>query len=50
MVLCNFTDHEVSVTDAVMGQIPDGAEKLIANYADDMGQTLRPYEAKVYRY
>ena len=50
MVLCNFTDHEVSVTDAVMGQIPDGAEKLIANYADDMGQTLRPYEAKVYCY
>lgn len=50
MVLCNFTDHEVSVTDAVMEQIPDGAEKLIANYADDMGQTLRPYEAKVYRY
>ena len=50
MVLCNFTDHEVSVTDAVMEQIPDGAEKLISNYADDMGQTLRPYEAKVYRY
>lgn len=50
MVLCNFTDHEVSVTDAVMEQIPDGAEKMIANYADDMGQTLRPYEAKVYRY
>ena len=50
MVLCNFTDHEVSVTDAVMGQIPDGAEKLITNYADDRGQTLRPYEAKVYRY
>ena len=50
MVLCNFTDHKVSVTDAVMEQIPDGAEKLITNYADDMGQTLRPYEAKVYRY
>lgn len=50
MVLCNFADHEVSVTDAVMEQIPDGAEKLITNYADDMGQTLRPYEAKVYRY
>ena len=50
MVLCNFTDHEVSVTDAVMEQIPDGAEKLITNYADDMGRTLRPYEAKVYRY
>ena len=50
MVLCNFTDHEVSVTDAVMEQIPDGAEKLISNYADDMGQTLRPYEARVYRY
>ena len=50
MVLCNFTDHEVSVTDAVMEQIPDGAEKLISNYEDDMGQTLRPYEAKVYRY
>ena len=50
MVLCNFTDHEVSVTDAVMEQIADGAEKLITNYADDMGQTLRPYEAKVYRY
>lgn len=50
MVLCNFTDHEAAVTDAVMEQIPDGAEKLITNYADDMGQTLRPYEAKVYRY
>ena len=35
---------------AQMEQIPDGAEKLISNYADDMGQTLRPYEAKVYRY
>lgn len=50
MVLCNFTDHEAAVTDAVMEQIPDGAEKLITNYADDMGRTLRPYEAKVYRY
>ncbi len=49
MVICNFTDYEVTVSDAVMNQIPDQAEILIANYADDAGKVLRPYEAKVYR-
>lgn len=50
MVICNFTDHEVTVSEAVMDQIPDQSEVLIANYADDEGKVLRPYEAKVYRY
>ena len=49
MVICNFTDHEVTVSDAVMSQIPDQAEILIANYAEDAGKVLHPYEAKVYR-
>ena len=30
--------------------LPDQSEVLIANYADDEGKVLRPYEAKVYRY
>lgn len=49
MVICNFTDHEVTVSDAVMSQITDQAEVLIANYTEDAGKVLRPYEAKVYR-
>ena len=27
---------------------PDSATVLISNYDDDLGDTLRPYEAKVY--
>ena len=30
--------------------VPDGAKLLITNYADDAGETIRPYEAKVYQY
>lgn len=31
-------------------QIPVDAKLLISNYTDDMGDSLRPYEAKVYQY
>ncbi|MBC6383873.1 alpha-glucosidase [Lactiplantibacillus plantarum] len=31
-------------------QVPDNAELVINNYPDDKGNTLRPYEAKVYKY
>ena len=31
-------------------RIPADAEKLIGNYKDDAKKTLRPYEAKVYKY
>lgn len=30
--------------------VPETAKVLISNYADDQGNTLRPYEAKVYQY
>ncbi|MBS9334668.1 alpha-glucosidase [Fructobacillus sp. M1-13] len=30
-------------------QVPENAERLISNYKDDEGKTLRPFESKVYR-
>ncbi|WP_237202217.1 glycoside hydrolase family 13 protein [Rothia endophytica] len=45
LVIANFTDQELT-RDFGLGE---GLSKVISNYADDAGTTLRPYEAKVYR-
>lgn len=44
VVINNFTDKTVSHDFAV----PADATVLVANYATDLGATLRPYESKVY--
>lgn len=44
VVINNFTDKTVSRDFAV----PADATVLVANYATDLGATLRPYESKVY--
>lgn len=46
LVINNFTESEQSRDYGV----PANAEILISNYPDDQGTTLRPFEAKVYRY
>lgn len=46
LVICNFTDRQLTRT---FEQLDDSAELLISNYPDDAGETLRPYEGKVYR-
>lgn len=46
LVILNYTDQ-------VMERhymVPKTAKLLISNYSDDQGDTLRPYEAKVYQY
>ena len=50
MIMCNFTDHDVDASEDTFERIPADAEKLIGNYKDDAKKTLRPYEAKVYKY
>ena len=50
MIMCNFTDHDVDASEDTFERIPADAEKLIGNYKDDAKRTLRPYEAKVYKY
>ena len=50
MIMCNFTDHDVDASEDTLERIPADAEKLIGNYKDDAKKTLRPYEAKVYKY
>jgi len=47
LVICNFTAHD-QVRD--YDQLPSDAQRLIGNYADDQGATLRPYEAKIYQF
>jgi len=42
--MSNFTDQTVTRD---YGQA-EASERLIGNYADDQGTTLRPYETKVY--
>lgn len=48
LVIANFTDAEVErsyeLAEATSGEL------VISNYQDDAGKTLRPYEAKVYRF
>lgn len=46
LVILNYTDQSVERHYAV----PNTAKLLISNYSDDQGDTLRPYEAKVYQY
>lgn len=46
LVLLNYT-NDTHTRDYA---IPAGAKQIISNYADDEGQTLRPYEAKVYQF
>ena len=46
LVIANFTDHEVQRHYELAN---NNANLVISNYADDAGETLRPYEAKVYR-
>lgn len=45
LVISNFTDQTVTRDYDDQAQASD---KLIGNYADDQGTTLRPYETKVY--
>ncbi|QNV38361.1 glycoside hydrolase family 13 protein [Rothia terrae] len=46
LVIANFTDHDVERS----YELADGRQQLvISNYSDDAGDTLRPYEAKVYK-
>lgn len=44
LVICNFTAHEHLRS----YDFADEAQLLISNYPDDLGQELRPFEAKVY--
>lgn len=46
IVITNYTDQTLQRH----YDVPDGAKLLITNYADDAGETIRPYEAKVYQY
>lgn len=45
LVICNFTANELQRAYGSGSQY----ELLISNYSDDLGERLRPYEAKVYR-
>ena len=47
IVLCNFTDHDVTIPASVMAQIPEDAPIMISNYVGNMPAVLRPYEATV---
>lgn len=46
LVIANFTDKKLQRE----FDLPVGSTQVISNYVDDTGHTLRPYEAKVYRY
>jgi len=46
LVINNFTDQTLTRD----YHVAKNAEVLISNYADDQGNTLRPYESKVYRF
>jgi len=47
LVICNFTEKSQT---RHFDQLPTDAKLLISNYADDTGDELRPYEAKVYQF
>ncbi|KAA8370993.1 alpha-glucosidase [Leuconostoc carnosum] len=44
LVINNFTDQKLTRE----YHVTSDAELIISNYSDDQGETLRPYEAKVY--
>lgn len=47
LLIANFTDQQIERSYVQ----PDGEQTLLtSNYTDDEGETLRPYEAKVYLY
>lgn len=46
LIILNYTDMELNHD----YKIPKDAEILISNYKDEMRGTLRPYEAKVYKF
>lgn len=48
LVMCNFTDKEINVSDDTYDKLPQNAAVLISNYKDDAGKVLRAYEARVY--
>lgn len=50
MVLCNFTEKEVSIPQEVTEQIPADAKLLIGNYSKQKEEMLQAYEARVYAY
>ena len=50
MVLCNFTEKEVSIPAEVTEQIPADAQLLIGNYSKQKEEVLQAYEARVYAY
>lgn len=47
LVICNFT---AATQTRHFSQLPATAKLLISNYADDQGDALRAYEAKVYQF
>ena len=50
MVLCNFTEKEVSIPAEVTEKIPADAKLLIGNYSKQKEKVLQAYEARVYAY
>ncbi len=46
LVILNYTEKKLSRS----YKVPDNAKLLISNYSDDLGDILRPYEAKVYQF
>lgn len=46
LIILNYTDNTLSRD----YDLPSDAKILISNYPDDQGNTIRPYEAKVYQY
>lgn len=50
MVLCNFTEKEVSIPQEVTEQMPTDAKLLIGNYSKQKEEMLQAYEARVYAY
>lgn len=46
LIILNYTDSTLSRD----YDLPNDAKILISNYPDDQGNTIRPYEAKVYQY
>ncbi|WP_346844951.1 alpha-glucosidase [uncultured Rothia sp.] len=45
LVINNFSENETTRAYELLGQ----GELVISNYSGDLGETLRPYESKVYR-
>lgn len=45
LVICNFTEKMLTTS----LKVSERSKKIISNYADDRGNELRPYEAKVYQ-